>query len=169
MVRHEAVPPRVRHFIFSDHHRLHRHDWDNGKDRDTTMAATTAPAIIVPLCVLLLQLTLCWTINAFRPSSVRRTPMNEQSRKSRQEATAPSSASSQISRLVSSSSSLLESSSKSETVDLQSIDSILSSACPYAAIIFDIDGTLCDSWKLGYDATQTVLQNNNIPLTTPER
>jgi hypothetical protein len=28
---------------------------------------------------------------------------------------------------------------------------------------------LCDSWKLGYDATQTVLQNNNIPLTTPER
>lgn len=30
--------------------------------------------------------------------------------------------------------------------------------------IFDIDGTLADSWKLGYDATQVVLKNNNIPL-----
>ena len=25
------------------------------------------------------------------------------------------------------------------------------------AIIFDIDGTLCNSWKLGFSATQTVL------------
>jgi len=31
-------------------------------------------------------------------------------------------------------------------------------------VIFDIDGTLADSWKLGFDATQVVLKNNNIPL-----
>ena len=29
-------------------------------------------------------------------------------------------------------------------------------------VIFDIDGTLADSWKLGYDATVVVLQNNNL-------
>lgn len=32
------------------------------------------------------------------------------------------------------------------------------------AIIFDIDGTLADSWKLGFEATLVVLKNNNIPL-----
>ena len=32
------------------------------------------------------------------------------------------------------------------------------------AIIFDIDGTLADSWKLGFEATLVVLENNNIPL-----
>eukprot|EP00536_Pseudo-nitzschia_multiseries_P006388 jgi/Psemu1/192935/e_gw1.134.101.1 len=32
------------------------------------------------------------------------------------------------------------------------------------AIIFDIDGTLADSWKLGFDATLVVLENNNLPL-----
>jgi len=36
------------------------------------------------------------------------------------------------------------------------------------AVIFDIDGTLADSWKLGFDATQDVLKNNNIPLITEE-
>jgi phosphoglycolate phosphatase-like HAD superfamily hydrolase len=36
------------------------------------------------------------------------------------------------------------------------------------AIIFDIDGTLADSWKLGYDATQVVLEKNNIPSITAE-
>ncbi|KAG7342404.1 phosphoglycolate phosphatase [Nitzschia inconspicua] len=36
------------------------------------------------------------------------------------------------------------------------------------AIIFDIDGTLADSWKLGYDATLVVLQNHSIPLISPE-
>lgn len=35
-------------------------------------------------------------------------------------------------------------------------------------IIFDIDGTLADSWRLGYDATLTVLERHNIPLITPE-
>lgn len=35
-------------------------------------------------------------------------------------------------------------------------------------IIFDIDGTLADSWKLGFDATQVVLQNNNIPEITED-
>jgi len=32
------------------------------------------------------------------------------------------------------------------------------------AIIFDIDGTLVDSWKLGYNATLVVLKNNQLPL-----
>lgn len=31
-----------------------------------------------------------------------------------------------------------------------------------SAVIFDIDGTLADSWKLGYDATVAVLKNNNL-------
>ena len=32
------------------------------------------------------------------------------------------------------------------------------------AVIFDIDGTLANSWKLGYDATVVVLQNNKDTL-----
>lgn len=36
------------------------------------------------------------------------------------------------------------------------------------AIIFDIDGTLADSWKLGYDATLHVLANNDIPAISVE-
>jgi len=39
---------------------------------------------------------------------------------------------------------------------------------PIKGIIFDIDGTLANSWKLGFDATQIVLQKNNIPLITEE-
>ena len=35
-------------------------------------------------------------------------------------------------------------------------------------VIFDIDGTLADSWKLGFDATQVVLKNNNIETITEE-
>jgi phosphoglycolate phosphatase-like HAD superfamily hydrolase len=35
-------------------------------------------------------------------------------------------------------------------------------------MIFDIDGTLADSWRLGYDATLTVLERHNIPPITPE-
>lgn len=31
-------------------------------------------------------------------------------------------------------------------------------------IIFDIDGTLANSWKLGFDATQVILEKYNIPL-----
>lgn len=38
----------------------------------------------------------------------------------------------------------------------------------FKAIIFDIDGTLADSWKLGYDATLVVLEKNNIPSISPE-
>lgn len=34
--------------------------------------------------------------------------------------------------------------------------------------IFDIDGTIADSWRLGFDATQVVLENNNIPVITEE-
>jgi HAD superfamily hydrolase (TIGR01509 family) len=36
------------------------------------------------------------------------------------------------------------------------------------AVIFDVDGTLADSWKLGFDATVVVLGNNNIPSITEE-
>ena len=33
-------------------------------------------------------------------------------------------------------------------------------------IIFDIDGTLADSWKLGFDATVVVLEKNGLdPIT----
>jgi len=35
-------------------------------------------------------------------------------------------------------------------------------------VIFDIDGTLADSWKLGYDATNEVLQKNNVDLITEQ-
>jgi phosphoglycolate phosphatase-like HAD superfamily hydrolase len=35
-------------------------------------------------------------------------------------------------------------------------------------IIFDIDGTLANSWKLGFDATQKILQKYNIPLIDEE-
>mmetsp|Transcript_39959 Transcript_39959/g.96464 ORF Transcript_39959/g.96464 Transcript_39959/m.96464 type:complete len:378 (-) Transcript_39959:328-1461(-) len=73
--------------------------------------------------------------------------------------------------LTSSSSSLSSSasSSSSSTQQKKQQQDFSPSCCPYDAIIFDIDGTLCDSWKLGYDATQTVLRNHNIKLTTPER
>ena len=33
-------------------------------------------------------------------------------------------------------------------------------------VLFDIDGTLANSWKLGYDATQEVLKRNNINTIT---
>lgn len=36
---------------------------------------------------------------------------------------------------------------------------------PYShvkGVVFDVDGTLADSWKLGFDATVVVLQNNGI-------
>jgi len=36
------------------------------------------------------------------------------------------------------------------------------------ALIWDIDGTLADSWKLGFDATLEVLEQNSIPTITEE-
>uniref|UniRef100_A0A7S2YJ12 Phosphoglycolate phosphatase n=1 Tax=Entomoneis paludosa TaxID=265537 RepID=A0A7S2YJ12_9STRA len=36
------------------------------------------------------------------------------------------------------------------------------------AVLFDIDGTLADSWKLGFDATNVVLEKNNIPTIDHE-
>jgi phosphoglycolate phosphatase len=36
------------------------------------------------------------------------------------------------------------------------------------AVIFDVDGTLADSWRLGYDATVVVLDNNNVPAINEE-
>lgn len=47
----------------------------------------------------------------------------------------------------------------STTRTLDSIQSV-------KGILFDVDGTLADSWKLGFDATQVVLQNHGIaPIT----
>ena len=39
---------------------------------------------------------------------------------------------------------------------------------PVQAILFDVDGTLADSWKLGFDATQVVLERNHLPSITAE-
>jgi phosphoglycolate phosphatase-like HAD superfamily hydrolase len=42
---------------------------------------------------------------------------------------------------------------------------------PYTKIkgvIWDVDGTLADSWKLGYDATVVVLKNNGVPHISEE-
>ncbi|KAL3907019.1 MAG: hypothetical protein SGILL_009044 [Bacillariaceae sp.] len=36
------------------------------------------------------------------------------------------------------------------------------------AVIFDIDGTLADSWKLGFDASLVVLEQNNLPTIAQE-
>lgn len=30
-------------------------------------------------------------------------------------------------------------------------------------VLFDVDGTLVDSWRLGFDATQVVLERNDVP------
>lgn len=46
-----------------------------------------------------------------------------------------------------------------------SVDDIRSSI---KGVLFDIDGTLADSWKLGFDATQVVLQKNGIAEITEE-
>lgn len=35
-------------------------------------------------------------------------------------------------------------------------------------LIFDIDGTLADSWKLGFDATQAVLEKNGVDTISEE-
>ena len=35
-------------------------------------------------------------------------------------------------------------------------------------VIFDIDGTLADSWQLGFEATQVILENNGISRITEE-
>jgi HAD superfamily hydrolase (TIGR01549 family) len=44
----------------------------------------------------------------------------------------------------------------------------LSDPADVKAVIFDVDGTLADSWRLGYDATVVVLKNNNVPEITEE-
>ena len=38
----------------------------------------------------------------------------------------------------------------------------------FETIIFDIDGTLCDSFQLGFSATNTVLQKNGIRAITAD-
>jgi phosphoglycolate phosphatase-like HAD superfamily hydrolase len=37
-----------------------------------------------------------------------------------------------------------------------------------SAVVFDIDGTLCNSFNLGYLATNTVLQKNGYQYTSEE-
>ena len=57
------------------------------------------------------------------------------------------------------------------TVLLDAPTSMAETPAPYAgvkAVIFDVDGTLADSWKLGFDATLEVLMRNNIPPITAE-
>lgn len=47
----------------------------------------------------------------------------------------------------------------------------LAGESPYSnvkGVIWDVDGTLADSWKLGYDATAVVLKNNGVPHITEE-
>ena len=59
----------------------------------------------------------------------------------------------------------------SRTSSQQQVDSANqqdSASQPIKAILFDIDGTLADSWKLGFDATQVVLERNNIPTISVE-
>lgn len=53
---------------------------------------------------------------------------------------------------------------------MKKTESLNSLMKPYDAegIIFDIDGTIANSWKLGFDATQVVLHKRNIPLITEE-
>lgn len=36
------------------------------------------------------------------------------------------------------------------------------------AVLFDVDGTLADSWRLGYDATVVVLKNNHVEEITED-
>ena len=82
-----------------------------------------------------------------------------------------------------------ESSLRTSAIDAMSADSDINETTnnnknnktKKRGVIFDIDGTLADSWKLGFDATNVVLQNNGIgPIsvetyhqgtryTTPER
>eukprot|EP00934_Nitzschia_sp_Nitz4_P005587 Nitzschia sp. Nitz4//scaffold2_size372955//372021//372731//NITZ4_000487-RA/size372955-processed-gene-0.558-mRNA-1//-1//CDS//3329546970//5577//frame0 len=50
--------------------------------------------------------------------------------------------------------------------DSSASSSVLS--LPPRAILWDLDGTLVDSWRLGFDATQVILKENNIPIITEE-
>ena len=46
---------------------------------------------------------------------------------------------------------------------------VSSDDAPYSyvkGVVFDVDGTLADSWKLGYDATKVVLERNGVPQIT---
>jgi phosphoglycolate phosphatase-like HAD superfamily hydrolase len=59
--------------------------------------------------------------------------------------------------------SLKESASSSDSININ--DNMYQKV---KAVIFDVDGTLADSWKLGFDATVVVLDKNNIPSITEE-
>jgi len=69
-----------------------------------------------------------------------------------------------IHRLRMSSSSSTSSSSSSSSSSVQSPETFEN----VLAVIFDIDGTLADSWKLGFDASVAVLKNNQLPTITEE-
>ena len=62
----------------------------------------------------------------------------------------------------------LASTASSQQVDSTTGSQQNSSSQTIKAILFDIDGTLADSWKLGFDATQVVLERNNIPTISVE-
>lgn len=47
-------------------------------------------------------------------------------------------------------------------------DSPITSFANVKAVIFDIDGTLADSFRLGFDASRVVLKNNKLPDITEE-
>ena len=91
--------------------------------------------------------------------------------------TGSSSSSSNSSKRMSSQSLLRQTSSLSSTApsstsSTEETNSNSSSSGGIRGIIFDIDGTLADSWNLGYQATLTVLtdyhNNNNEEQHTPE-
>ena len=56
----------------------------------------------------------------------------------------------------------------STSVQALSVSKPASSSLPFQAYIFDVDGTLSDSFQLGFDATNKVLEKNGIPTITAE-
>jgi phosphoglycolate phosphatase-like HAD superfamily hydrolase len=62
----------------------------------------------------------------------------------------------------------LSSSPSPDTAEYVNTVSINPSGRPVKAILFDVDGTLADSWKLCFNATLVVLERHNIPPITPE-
>jgi len=64
--------------------------------------------------------------------------------------------------------SLKERTAKTNNIPLKAAFEEESRMLDAKGIIFDIDGTLADSWKLGFDATQVILEKHGIPLITEE-
>ena len=58
--------------------------------------------------------------------------------------------------------------SDSEQQVEETSENVITTTKDVLGILFDIDGTLADSWKLGCDATNEVLKKNSIPLITEQ-